>query len=99
MKPVAGRLQAQEGRSGARIIDDTYNANPGSLQAAIDYLAGTQGQRWLVLGNMGELGDAGDELHRQAGPLWIAFIPWERWRAMRQKALAPMPVHLMTGSR
>ena len=67
MKPVAGRLQAQEGRSGARIIDDTYNANPGSLQAAIDYLAGIQGQRWLVLGNMGELGDAGDELHRQAG--------------------------------
>jgi UDP-N-acetylmuramoyl-tripeptide--D-alanyl-D-alanine ligase len=67
MRPVAGRLEIQPGREGAQIIDDTYNANPGSLQAAIDYLAEIPGQRWLVLGNMGELGDAGDELHRQAG--------------------------------
>lgn len=69
MQPVAGRLQVQKGRNGARIIDDTYNANPGSLRAAIDYLAEISGQRWLVLGNMGELGDAGDELHRQAGEM------------------------------
>jgi UDP-N-acetylmuramoyl-tripeptide--D-alanyl-D-alanine ligase len=69
MQPVAGRMQPQEGRNGASIIDDTYNANPGSLQAAIDYLAEIQGQRWLVLGNMAELGESGDELHRQAGEM------------------------------
>jgi UDP-N-acetylmuramoyl-tripeptide--D-alanyl-D-alanine ligase len=69
MQPVAGRLQSQEGRNGARIIDDTYNANPGSLQAAIDYLAEIPGQRWLVMGNMAELGERGDELHQQAGEM------------------------------
>jgi UDP-N-acetylmuramoyl-tripeptide--D-alanyl-D-alanine ligase len=67
MQSVAGRLQAQKGLKGARIIDDTYNANPGSLTAAIEYLSEADGGRWLVLGDMGELGDASEELHRDAG--------------------------------
>jgi len=67
MQSVAGRMQIQQGHKGARIIDDSYNANPGSLDAAIEYLSEITGSRWLVLGNMGELGDAGEALHREAG--------------------------------
>jgi len=67
MQSVAGRMQIEKGYNGARIIDDSYNANPGSLDAAIEYLSETTGSRWLVLGNMGELGDAGAALHREAG--------------------------------
>ena len=49
------------------LVDDTYNANPDSVRAAIDVLAGLEGPRWLVLGDMGEVGDKGPEFHREVG--------------------------------
>mgnify|MGYP003624254905 FL=1 len=67
ISPVKGRLQSKQGKQGARIIDDTYNANPTSLEAALDVLSSHEGARFLVLGDMGELGDAAKELHREAG--------------------------------
>ena len=67
LRPVQGRLQARAGRHGSRVIDDTYNANPESLQAAIDVLAAFEGRRVLVLGDMAELGEKAPQLHWQAG--------------------------------
>jgi len=64
---VPGRLQTKAGINGARIIDDTYNANPNSLRAGLEVLASCEGKRFLVLGDMGELGDNSLELHAQAG--------------------------------
>jgi UDP-N-acetylmuramoyl-tripeptide--D-alanyl-D-alanine ligase len=49
------------------LVDDTYNANPDSVRAAIDVLAGLAAPRWLVLGDMGEVGDQGPEFHREVG--------------------------------
>jgi len=65
--PVAGRQIAQTLPSGAVLIDDSYNANPGSLDAAIDALAAAPGEGWLVLGDMRELGTEGVALHAAAG--------------------------------
>ncbi|HEY0332609.1 MAG TPA: UDP-N-acetylmuramoyl-tripeptide--D-alanyl-D-alanine ligase [Stenotrophomonas sp.] len=65
-KPVAGRQIAHVLPGGALLIDDSYNANPGSLEAAIDALAGP-GEGWLVLGDMRELGPEGAALHAAAG--------------------------------
>ena len=67
VRPVAGRLQLKPGIKGSRIIDDTYNANPLSLQAALKVLAGCEGEKFLALGDMGELGGDAAALHRQAG--------------------------------
>lgn len=64
---IPGRLLAFEGIGGATIYDDSYNANPVSVAAAIDFLADRPGQTWLVLGDMAELGPDGPELHRQIG--------------------------------
>ncbi len=69
MRPVIGRLVAKQGRNGACIFDDTYNANPASLGAGIEVITSQPGTAWLVLGDMGELGDAAQELHRQAGEM------------------------------
>jgi UDP-N-acetylmuramoyl-tripeptide--D-alanyl-D-alanine ligase len=65
--PVRGRLRAVPGHRGATIIDDSYNANPGSVRAAIDHLAALEGKRILVLGNMAELGPTGPALHEEIG--------------------------------
>ena len=65
--PVRGRLTRLRGRGGAAIIDDTYNANPTSVRAALDYLRDCGGRRVFVLGDMGELGKDAVDLHRQIG--------------------------------
>jgi UDP-N-acetylmuramoyl-tripeptide--D-alanyl-D-alanine ligase len=66
-RPVSGRLSALHAVSGALVIDDTYNANPDSVRAAIDVLAHAPGAKWLVLGDMGEVGAQGPEFHREIG--------------------------------
>jgi UDP-N-acetylmuramoyl-tripeptide--D-alanyl-D-alanine ligase len=66
-KSVAGRLVTHHLDNGAILIDDSYNANPGSLNAAIDTLASAGGVSWLVLGDMRELGDDARALHAEAG--------------------------------
>lgn len=68
-RPVAGRLQWRTARNGARLLDDTYNANPDSLEAGLPVLTSAPGQHWLVLGDMGELGDGAVALHRRAGEM------------------------------
>lgn len=66
--PVAGRMQSRVIAGGMQIIDDTYNANPDSVRAAIDVLASLQGNKVLVLGDMGEVGeDASDAVHAEVG--------------------------------
>jgi len=65
--PAPGRMQVKRGPRGARLIDDSYNANPGSVRAAIDTLAGYAGRRLLVLGDMAELGPDAPGLHREVG--------------------------------
>ena len=67
VRPVAGRQVAHRLRNGAVLVDDSYNANPGSLDAAIDTLAASGANAWLVLGDMRELGADEVALHAQAG--------------------------------
>jgi UDP-N-acetylmuramoyl-tripeptide--D-alanyl-D-alanine ligase len=67
VRAVAGRLQFKRARSGAWLIDDSYNANPSSVRAAIEVLAALQGRRWLVLGDMAELGEFAHEAHADIG--------------------------------
>jgi UDP-N-acetylmuramoyl-tripeptide--D-alanyl-D-alanine ligase len=62
-----GRMRRLTARSGARLIDDSYNANPDSVRAAIDVLAAQRGTRFLLLGDMGEVGKRGAEFHREIG--------------------------------
>lgn len=71
-QPVSGRLLTHRLGNDAVLIDDSYNANPGSLAAAIDVLAEMGGdhrggETWLVLGDMRELGDDGAAMHAEAG--------------------------------
>jgi UDP-N-acetylmuramoyl-tripeptide--D-alanyl-D-alanine ligase len=68
--PVAGRsqlLQLQRGGQAVTLIDDSYNANPDSVLAAIQVLAGLAGPRWLLLGDMGEVGKEGPRFHAEVG--------------------------------
>ncbi|MCD5971759.1 UDP-N-acetylmuramoyl-tripeptide--D-alanyl-D-alanine ligase [Pseudomonas phytophila] len=67
VQPVKGRTVAQLGLNGVRVIDDTYNANPSSINAAVDILTGFSGRTVLVLGDIGELGDWAEQGHRDVG--------------------------------
>ena len=64
---VKGRLQAKQGFNGAKLIDDSYNANPSSMMAAIDVLKARAGQRIFVMGDMAELGDEAASMHADIG--------------------------------
>lgn len=65
--PVAGRLQQLELAEGLTVLDDSYNANPGSMHAALEVLATRQGGKVAVLGDMAELGPNAPEMHRRVG--------------------------------
>jgi UDP-N-acetylmuramoyl-tripeptide--D-alanyl-D-alanine ligase len=66
---VAGRLHREVMAAGWTLIDDSYNANPSSMAAAIDTLLLAGGERWLVLGDMAELGENARALHADVGQL------------------------------
>jgi len=90
-RPAAGRLALKTTREGARLLDDSYNANPTSLRAALELLATLPGQRWLVLGDMKELGPEAAALHEAAG---------REARALgidRLYALGPLAQHAAAG--
>jgi UDP-N-acetylmuramoyl-tripeptide--D-alanyl-D-alanine ligase len=74
LQPVKGRAVAQITANGLRVIDDSYNANPTSVCAAIDILAGFSGRRVLVLGDIGELGEWAEQGHRQGGSYAVGKI-------------------------
>jgi UDP-N-acetylmuramoyl-tripeptide--D-alanyl-D-alanine ligase len=67
MRPVPGRLQFKTAPSGAWIVDDSYNANPSSMKAGIEVLASVDARRWLVMGDMGELGSFAEDSHGEIG--------------------------------
>lgn len=69
LRPTAGRLEVKRGINGARIIDDTYNANPASLTAGLQVLREFPGERVLVLGDMAELGTSSADIHFRVGEL------------------------------
>jgi UDP-N-acetylmuramoyl-tripeptide--D-alanyl-D-alanine ligase len=66
-RAYTGRLQVKKAKGGATVIDDSYNANPDSVRAAIDVLASCAGPTALVLGDMGEVGEQAAEFHREVG--------------------------------
>ncbi len=66
-RAVSGRLQMRRTVHGARLIDDSYNANPASLRAGIRSLSEIPGEHWLVLGEMAELGEDSSRLHTEMG--------------------------------
>jgi UDP-N-acetylmuramoyl-tripeptide--D-alanyl-D-alanine ligase len=66
-RAVKGRSELKRDAQGRTLIDDSYNANPDSVRAAIDVLAALPGDSWLILGDMGEVGNDGPAFHREVG--------------------------------
>ena len=66
-RAVAGRLQLKAGARGSWVIDDSYNANPSSVRAAMEVLRTLPGATWLVLGDMAELGEVSHDSHAHIG--------------------------------
>ena len=64
---IKGRLQRREGRRGTLVVDDSYNANPDSMRAAVDVLASVPGRCIFVMGDMGEAGAAAGQFHDEIG--------------------------------
>ncbi len=69
LKPVTGRLQPLAGKHGGLIIDDTYNANPNSVKAALKVLIESGGEPWVVLGALAEMGSNSLNAHKELGYL------------------------------
>ncbi|WP_434457888.1 UDP-N-acetylmuramoyl-tripeptide--D-alanyl-D-alanine ligase [Stutzerimonas urumqiensis] len=74
LQPVKGRAVAEMTAGGVRLIDDSYNANPASMCAAVDVLAGFTGRRVLALGDMGELGEWAEQGHRDVGAYAVGKV-------------------------
>ncbi|HEX2539600.1 MAG TPA: bifunctional UDP-N-acetylmuramoyl-L-alanyl-D-glutamate--2,6-diaminopimelate ligase MurE/UDP-N-acetylmuramoyl-tripeptide--D-alanyl-D-alanine ligase MurF [Caldimonas sp.] len=94
--PVRGRSHVRRiVRDGVErtLVDDSYNANPDSVRAAIDVLAALPGPRWLVLGDMGEVGDQGPAFHREVGAFAAERRIEHLWAAGPESAstVAPFP--------
>lgn len=90
-RAVKGRSELKRDARGRTLIDDSYNANPDSVRAAIDVLAALPGESWLVLGDMGEVGNDGPAYHREVGAYaaerGIAHL-WTAGAAARDAAAA-----------
>lgn len=67
LQPLSGRMTASTGIRATRLLDDTYNANPGAMRAAIEVLGELPAPRWCLLGAMGELGEESERLHAEVG--------------------------------
>jgi UDP-N-acetylmuramoyl-tripeptide--D-alanyl-D-alanine ligase len=83
-RPVAGRSQIGNLHLGGRwvtLVNDSYNANPDSVRAAIELLASLPGPRWLVLGDMGEVGNEGPAFHAEVGAYAYAAGIEQFWTA------------------
>ncbi|MFG6416343.1 UDP-N-acetylmuramoyl-tripeptide--D-alanyl-D-alanine ligase [Roseateles sp. DC23W] len=93
-RAVKGRSELKRDARGRPLIDDSYNANPDSVRAAIAMLASLPGSGWLILGDMGEVGDQGPAFHREVGAyaaeLGIAHL-WTAGAAARDAAAAYGP--------
>ena len=89
VQPVKGRAVAQVTSTGLRIIDDTYNANPTSMCAAVDILAAFSGRTVLVLGDIGELGEWAEQGHREVGA-------YAADKVSALYAVGPMMAHAVT---
>ena len=94
-KSYAQRMLCLQGVRGTRVLDDSYNANPGAMKAALETLATQPGPHWCFMGAMGELGAASDQLHADvghyAGNLGITLITFGE--AARPAALAAKGQH------
>ena len=88
LNPVSGRLSGVTGVSGCHLIDDSYNASPGSFTAAIDVLSKLRGQKILVMGDMGELGEDADSAHRSVGEYAAAAGLDALWATGKKSKLA-----------
>ena len=87
---VKGRLQVKHATGGTLVIDDSYNANPDSVRAAIDVLAGFAAPRLLVLGDMGEVGDQGPAFHTEIGAYARAHGIESLWATGAARRMWPM---------